>query len=199
MHPYTKLITDLIKESPNLYDRPRLDYYEFRDRWLPLFNKDSNDGFAPLGEWVQAVGRGNSFMEVDIVKGGRTIPDEMYPPYSTVVGGEVMFTVPPILNRAVEISLESGRVLDNVVIESQKRREGFFAAGEQYYKDEMINGVKITVPVDPLLFEKMNDIFEHFGIKRTTFRDSEKKTEVSNTVDSNTAGKIDNDLLDFSF
>ena len=45
----------------------------------------------------------------------------------------------------------------------------------------------------------MNDIFEHFGIKRTTFRDSEKKTEVSNTVDSNTAGKIDNDLLDFSF
>ena len=53
MHPYTKLITDLIKESPNLYDRPRLDYYEFRDRWLPLFNKDSNDGFAPLGEWCK--------------------------------------------------------------------------------------------------------------------------------------------------
>lgn len=199
MHPFTKVIVDLVNESPALYDRPRLDYFEFRDRWLPLFNKDSNTALAPLGEWIQGVARGNGYMDVDIIKGGRAIPDEMYPPYMTIEGGELMFTVPGILNRAIKVELDSGRVLDNVLTESQRKREGHLVAGEKYYNEEFIDKLNIGVPVDPMLFEKMNEIFKHFGVERTTFKTVEKTTEASNNVDNSAAGKIDNDLLDFEF
>ena len=46
---------------------------------------------------------------------------------------------------------------------------------------------------------KMNEIFKHFGVERTTFKTVEKTTEASNNVDNSAAGKIDNDLLDFEF
>lgn len=200
MHPYTQLVVGLIKETDSLYDKPRLDYHEFRDRWLPLFNKDSHSGLAPLGEWIQGVARGNAYMEVDIVKGGSTKPDEMYPPYTTVEGGEVMFTVPGLLNRDIEVKLDNGRDIASVMAEANARGQVLTAAGVAMYKAEIQDRLQIEVPVDPLLFEKMNEIFEHFGIKRTSQReDGEKKTEASNNVVNSDIGKIDNGLLDFEW
>ena len=51
-HFYTDHTVRLLKESPTLYDRPTVDYYEFRNKWLALFNVNSNQGLAPLGEWI---------------------------------------------------------------------------------------------------------------------------------------------------
>lgn len=198
LHQHAKIVVDMIKETKHLYQLSRVDYYEFRNRWLALFNYGNLEGHAPLGEWVQEVCRGNAFMEVEVVKDGQKVPDELHPGQYTIRGGKVMFTVPPILNRNIEVKLEGDKSIDNVVITAQRKREVVAAAGENYYK-QAVAGLIVEVPVDPKLFERMNDVFEHFGVKRNLPNSSNNTTTPIHTTEDKPEEKIDNDLLDFSF
>lgn len=199
LHQQTKMMLNLIKDSGGLYEKPRVDYYEFRNRWLPLFNYGFEEGQAPLGEWVQQVCLNHAFMDVDIVKGGRKVPNQLYPGTFTIEGGEYMFTVPPILNRDIVVDLKSGRTIDAVVVNAQRQREVLAKSGDALMKKEFVNGISISVPVDPMLFERMNKIFEHYGVKRNVPESVPKNTENSNhTTEARPEEKIDNDLLDFS-
>lgn len=170
MDPFTKSIIGLINTSGGLYTLPRVDYHEFRTRWLPLFNAESNpNGYAPLGEWVQQVARGNSFLGVEVVKGGMKVVDEMYGGY-TIQGGEVMFVVPPILNRDIKVKLDADKKdteIDDVLIKGDAISKTMAVAGKRYIENNLINKIQIDIPVDPRLSEKMDKIFEHFGVKRT--------------------------------
>lgn len=199
MHPYTQLVVDLVKTTDRLYQLPRIDYYTFRDKWLPLFNASSNNGLSPLGEWIQGVAYGNAYMEVEVVKGGRIVQDELFPDYTTIEGGEVMFIVPSILNRDLQVSLVNDRVIDNVVVEAQRLREKLVVEGENFYNTEFLNNISIEEVGNPKLLEKMNEIFEHFGIKRTTQMESSNKTESSNIVENPSSETTNNDLLDLDF
>lgn len=200
LHAHAKLMVDLIEQSGGMYTRPRVDYYEFRNRWLPLFNYSSNKGLAPLGEWIEQCCQRSAFMDVDVIKNGKKIPDPLHPGMFTIEGGTYMFTVPPILNREIIFETESGKTVDNILITAQQKGKVIAAAGTRHLEANLINGLKIDVPVDPGLFERMNKIFEHFGVKRTVAPGVDKKTESSNhTTEDPKADKIDNDLLDFSF
>lgn len=200
LHQQTKLMLELIKGSGGLYEKPRIDYYEFRNRWLPLFNYGFESGQAPLGEWVQQVCLNHAFMDVDVVKGGRKIPNPLYPGNFTIEGGEYMFTVPPVLNRDIVVELKSGRTIDSVVVNAQRQREVLAKSGDALMNKEIVNGVSISIPVDPMLFERMNKIFEHYGVQRTLPTGITKNTEKSNhTTEAAPEEKIDNDLLDFNF
>lgn len=197
IHRNTQTVIDFLKTSDGLYTKPRIDYHEFRDKWLALFNADSNEGLAPLGEWVQAVARGNPFMEVDVYKDGHTVADEIYPEYTTVSGGTFMFTVPPVLNNQVKIKLKDGNSIDHVAITADAMSKRMAVAGNRYIEKNLINNIDIEVPNNPQLSSKMDAIFEHFGIKRTTM--GNKVTEESKPIETQPLQSLDNNDLDFDF
>ena len=202
--PYTQHILGLIKTSDGLITRPKIDYVEFREKWLPLFNAASNDGLAPLGEWVQCIARGNPFMPVDVIQGGHIILDELYPeappgqpPFTTIEGGKLMFTVPPILNNQIQVSLKDGRGVDNVAIQADAMSKRMAVAGERYLQKNLIDNLKIDVPVDPELSKKMDKIFEHFGIRRTHQIDN--VTEESKPIEIKPEEQLSNDDFNYDY
>lgn len=198
MHHYTKHIVSLLKTSDGLFTKPRIDYYEFREKWLALFNAASHeDGLAPLGEWVQAVARGNPFMPVDVYKDGRVVIDELFPEYTTIEGGELMFTVPPVLNNQVQVNLKDGKTIDDVAITADAMSKRMAVAGDRYLEKNLLGNVEVQVPVDPRLSEKMDKIFEHFGVKRTKQMDN--VTEESKPIETQPAQSLDNNDLNFDF
>lgn len=195
---YVQHMTDLIKGAGTLYEKPKIDYYTFRDNWLALFNATAHDGLAPLGEWVQGVCRGNPFLSVDVIKDGQTVSDDLFPGRTTVVGGQYMFTVPPILNREIDVKFKNGKQLDNSVVEASEISKRVANAGQRHFRDNVLNNIIIDVPVDPGLSEKMDAIFEHFGVKRTHF--NEKNTEQSKSIETKAAtNTTSNDDLDYDF
>lgn len=196
-HFYTDHTVRLLKESPTLYDRPTVDYYEFRNKWLALFNANSNQGLAPLGEWIKEVAWGNPFMPVDVIKDGQSEYDPRYE-CERLIGGTLMFTVPPILNNNIKISLKDGREVDHVVTHASELSKRMAVAGDKYLQKNLLDNIKIDVPVDPQLSQKMDKIFEHFGIKRTHHLDK-KDTEQSKPIEQNPVQSLDNNDLDFDF
>ena len=198
MHHYTKHIVSLLKTSDGLFTKPRIDYYEFREKWLALFNAASHeDGLAPLGEWVQAVARGNPFMPVDVYKDGQVVIDELFPEYTTIEGGELMFTVPPVLNNQVQVNLKDGKTIDDVAITADAMSKRMAVAGDRYLEKNLLGNVEVQVPVDPRLSEKMDKIFEHFGVKRTKQMDN--VTEESKPIETQPTQSLDNNDLNFDF
>lgn len=198
MHHYTKHVVGLLKTSDGLFTKPRIDYYEFREKWLALFNAASHeDGIAPLGEWVQAVARGNPFMPVDVYKGGQVVIDELFPEYTTIAGGELMFTVPPVLNNQIQVNLKDGKTIDDVAITADAMSKRMAIAGDRFIEKNLLGNVKVQVPVDPHLSEKMDKIFEHFGVKRTKQMDN--VTEESKPIETQPLQSLDNNDLDFDF
>ncbi len=193
----TKNLISDIKEG-GLYDRPRIDYYEFRNNWLALFNADSNTGMAPLGEWVQAKCNGNAFIGVDVIKGGRVVPHGLNEGQTTVIGGEYMFTVPAILNNDVEVKLKSGKSIDGVAIQSQEISKNMAVAGSNYYKKNMLDDLIIEAPNATRLEREMDKIFEHFGVKRTK-QLSKVSTDEPNRNEDNPELRTSNDDLEFNF
>lgn len=196
LDPFTSHILSEIKQE-GLYSRPRVDYHEFRTQWLALFNDESHDGRAPLGEWIQAKCRSNPFIEVDVFKGGRVMSDPLYEGQTTVEGGEYMFTIPPILNNGIDIKLKSGKNISNVATQSAEVSKRIAAAGANHFKKNVIDDLVINVENETRLSKEMDKIFEHFGVVRN------KKFQVSTNApiikEDNPALRTSNDDLDFNF
>lgn len=194
--PHTSHILGLIKQE-GLYSKPRVDYHEFRYQWLPLFNDESHDGKAPLGEWIQAKCRGNPFMEVDVYKGGTIVPDGLYDGQTTVEGGEYMFTVPAILNNQIDIKLKSGKNISNVAMHGAEISKRIAAAGTNYFKKNIVDDLVIEAEDETRLSRAMDEIFKHFGVKRKNH--IQVSTETPNVTEDNPQLRTSNDDLDFDF
>lgn len=194
----TKNLLDDIKQG-GLYDHPRVDYYEFRDRWLALFNANSNAGLAPLGEWVQAKCYGNAFIPVDVIKDGVTVPHGLLEGQYTVQGGELMFTVPPILNNKLDVNLADGRTIDGLTLQSQELSKRMAVAGSNFHKKNIQDNLVFEVKDPQRLMREMDKIFEHFGVKRTHQIDGQVSTNVPNATEDNPGLRTSNDDLEFNF
>lgn len=196
--PYTSHIMGMIKQEPSLISNPRIDYYEFRNQWLAIFNAETHDGKAPLGEWVQAKCRGNPFLGVDVIKGGTVVPDPMYDGQMTIEGGEYMFTVPPILNNRIDVKLKSGKNISNLAIKSSEMSKRIAVAGDNHFKKNIIEDLVIDVEDETHLSREMDKIFEHFGVKRKN-RTGQVSTDAPNRTEENPLLRTSNDDLDFNF
>jgi len=196
--PYTSHVMGMIKQERNLIPNPRVDYYEFRNQWLAIFNAETHDGKAPLGEWVQAKCRGNPFLGVDVIKGGTPVPDGMYEGQMTIEGGEYMFTVPPILNNNIDVKLKSGKNISNVAIKSAEMSKRIAVAGDKHFKKNILDDLEIEVEDETRLSREMDKIFDHFGVKRKN-RASQVSTDAPNRTEENPLLRTSNDDLDFNF
>lgn len=195
--PQVQQMLNLLSSADALYDKPRIDYYEFREKWLPLFNAASHTGLAPLGEWVQAVARGNPFMPVDVIIDGQTIPDGLNPSLNTVTGGKLMFTVPPILNNQIQIKMKDGQDMDGAIVKAGELGKRMAVAGARSFEKNVVDNIKVEVPADPGLSKEMDAIFEHFGLKRSN--SVSNPTEAPKSIETPQANNIDNSDLNFDF
>lgn len=198
LDPYTSHILGEIKKERNLIPNPRIDYHEFRNNWLAIFNAESHEGKAPLGEWVQAKCRGNPFLGVDVIKGGTPVPDGLYEGQMTIEGGEYMFTVPPILNNHIDVKLKSGKNISNVAIKSAEMSKRIAVAGDKHFQKNIIEDLVVEVEDETRLSREMDKIFEHFGVKRK-FGTGQVSTEAPNRTEENPQLRTSNDDLDFNF
>ena len=195
--PQVKHMLDLLSSADGLFVKPKIDYDVFRDKWLPLFNAASHDGLAPLGEWIQAVARGNPFMPVDVIRGGHTTTDELYPDFTTVVGGTFMFSVPPILNNQIQIKMKDGQDMDSAALKAGEIGKRVAVAGQRSFEKNVVNNIQVEVPVDPGLGRAMDSIFEHFGLSRSNA--IAKTTEAPKSIETPKASAVDNNDIDFDF
>lgn len=189
-------------KSGGLFFQPSVDYFEFSQRWLPLFNAAAHEGgLAPLGEWVQEVCRGIPFTRVHVIKGGSKVYDNLYNTY-VIEGGELMFTVPPILNREVDIKLKSGKDLDVVATESRAISQRMAVAGDRHFRKNLIDGIEISNVASQNLCESMNKIFEHYGLKRVLQKDLLDKTKDTKSpkhIERKETEILDNSDINFDF
>ena len=196
LDPYTAHILEQLK-GQDLYTKPRVDYDEFRNNWLALFNYNTKDNMAPLGEWIQAKCRGNPFLAVEVVKGGSIIPDPLYDGQTTIDGGKVMFVVPPILNNNIEVKLKSGKNISRVSTQGAALGQRLAAAGNNYFEKNIVQDLVIEVEDATRLSRQMDEIFAHFGIKRKN--SVQVSTKAPNVTEDNPALRTSNDDLDFNF
>lgn len=196
MHPIVSRILNDVKES-GVYTKPRVDYYEFRERWLSLFSAASAGDLAPLGDWVQNQCAGNGFLEVDVIKGGTPVPDQDYVGQTTYVGGELMFTVPSILNNNIQVKLSNGKDIASAVIHANELSKRIAVAGANYQQKNVVEALQIDIENADALCGRMDKIFEHFGVKRV--RSMEVSTEEHIPTEENPELRTSNDMLDFDF
>ena len=194
---FSRHVLGEIKEQ-NLIANPRIDYYEFRNQWLAIFNAQTHNGKAPLGEWIQAKCRGNPFLGVDVYKDGNIIPDGLYDGQTTIEGGVYMFTVPPVLNNNIEVKLKSGKNISNVAVKSAEMSKRIAVAGDNHFKKNIIDDLVVEVEDENRLSKEMDKIFEHFGVKRKNGV-SQVSTDTPNRTEENPLLRTSNDDLDFNF
>lgn len=196
LDPMVSRILNEVKDS-RIYTRPRVDYYDFRENWLALFSAGSTGDLAPLGEWIQAKCRGNGFLEVDVIKGGTPIEDTLFPGQITYTGGELMFTVPALLNSNINVKLNNGRDIANAVIHAGELSKRIAVAGHNYHQKNVVEAIEIEADAQDALCGKMDKIFEHFGVKRKKIM--EVSTEEPVLTEDNPELRTSNDMLDFDF
>lgn len=196
LHPMVSRILNDVKES-GVYTKPRVDYYEFREHWLALFSAASSGNLAPLGDWIQNKCAGNGFLEVEVIKGGTPVPDEDRWGQTTYVGGELMFTVPAILNNNIKVKLKNGKDIAKATIHANELGKRIAVAGENYQQKHVVEALQIETDDPNSLSSRMDKIFEHFGVKRV--KSMEVSTEETIPTEENPELRTSNDMLDFGF
>lgn len=196
LDPFSQMIFDDIKKV-GIYDKPKVDYYEFRTRWLSLFSAATAGDLAPLGDWIQEKSRGNPFLEVEVWRDGTIIPDEQYENCYTIQGGEYVFTVPAILNNQVNVSLNNGKSITSAAIHAAELSKRIAVAGNNYVQKNIVEALEIEVDDEYSLSNRMSEIFKHFGIERQNA--SKKVTENQDNTVVDPELRTTNDLLDFDF
>lgn len=133
-------------------DRPRLAVRIFEGIFLPYFAGDEKRAYpqADVGWWVGRVA-GNPYQEVDVVDNA----------------GEVLFTVPPMLDRtAVDAKLNGqGAGVAHIVASAQQYALLSPMAGSNYLQAELTKKALIMrVPANVVgHLQRWNAIFERFG------------------------------------
>ncbi len=196
LHPMVSRILNDVKES-GVYNKPRVDYYEFREHWLALFSAASAGNLAPLGEWIQTKCGGNGFLEVEVIKDGTPVPDEDRWGQTTYVGGELMFTVPAILNNNIKVKLKNGKDIASATIHANELGKRIAVAGSNYLQKHVVEALQVDEDDPGLLSNRMDQIFEHFGIKRK--KSMEVSTEEPIPTEENPELRTSNDMLHFDF
>lgn len=196
LDPYSTMIFEDIKKV-GIYDKPKVDYHEFRTRWLALFSSATAGDIAPLGEWIQEKSRGNPFLEVEVWKNGNVIPDEMYEGSYTISGGEYVFTVPAILNNQVNVNLNNGKTLTSATIHAAELSKRLAVAGNNYIQKNVLDALVIEVEDEHSLSNRMSEIFDHFGIERKSA--GKKVTEEADNTVVDPELRTSNNELDFDF
>lgn len=150
-----KRLFSLILDAP----RPRLRIEDFERDWLNVFFGEPIAGETiPILKWVIEVS-GSPYVYVDIVKGGRAVRSGQL---LQAQGGEVVFSVPPILYSDGVLLPEKHTSFFELVMELKDRIKRHPAEGERYMEAN-IAPLFLKNEDTPTFVDEMNEIARYYG------------------------------------
>lgn len=148
-------ILQQVLDVPN----PRIRVEDFEKNWLNMFFGVPVEGETiPILKWVHEVS-GSAYQQVDVVRGGVRYRDGQR---ILVRGGEVLFTVPPLLNSdAIDVKVPASGFFE-LIMELKDRDRQHPAEGERYMQ-HMIEPLFVRKEAQETFVAQMNEIAKRYG------------------------------------